>query len=414
MTMKYVIVHGGGMVEGPHPDLGDQTLLQAAATPHMDWLARHGELGLATVGAEGLSAGSDATQLALLGYDPKKYHSGPGPFEAASLGVVLDEHDVAFRCSMVTLRTGLAPGSGAAYEVRKLTPQVVLDDDAAGGISTEEARELIDAVNEQLGSEAIQFYPGIGHRHVMVWVGGKARVTCVPPRDVVGRPLGDALPTGDGGEWLRQLMEASLVILRDHPVNEERRQAGLKPANCLWLWGQGRAPRMPKLTDLHPITGAIVTARDLHRGIGLCAGLEAAAPGAPADGGEYRALAEVALHELDRRDLVYVHAELPDETRRAGDVKARVKAVEEFDRLTVGPLREGLAKRGPHRLLVVCDGIPSREGGARTPPPVSYALCQGPDAAEQSATRGFNEADAGRARDRVREATSLIKRLLAG
>ncbi|WP_447974869.1 2,3-bisphosphoglycerate-independent phosphoglycerate mutase [Nitrospira sp. Kam-Ns4a] len=411
--MKYVILHGGGLVEAPHPDLGGKTLLQAAATPNLDWLARHGELGLATVPLEGVTAGSDTTQLAVLGYDPRNYHPGPGPFEAASLGVVLGEHDVAFRCSMVTVQASPAPGRPAGYEVRKLAPHVVLEDDGAGGITTEEARELLDAVNEQLGSEAIQFYPGVGHRHVMVWVGGKARVTCVPPREVVGRPIGDALPSGDGAEILRQLMEASLIILRSHPVNEERQQAGLKPANCLWLWGQGKAPRLPKLTDLHPITGAIVSARDLHRGIGICAGLDAAAPGSFGDGTDFSELAAAALGELEKRDFVYVHAELPDEVRRAADLKARVNAVEEFDRLAVGALREGLPRLGPHRLLVVCDGVTLRDGPARAWLPVPYALYQGPGASAQASPRGYSEIEAEAARTKVREATSLIKRLLA-
>ncbi len=416
MTMKYVIVHGEGMAGTPHQDLGGHTVLQAAATPSLDFLARNGELGLATIATEGLAPGPDATYLALLGYDPRKYHSGPAPFEAASLGVVLGDHDVAFRCSMVTLRSNHAPQEGPwRDEVKKLGPQVIMDDATAGAVATEEARELIDAVNEQLGSEAIQFYPGRAHQHLMVWVGGKLRATCVNPQEAVGRAIGSFLPNGDGAEILRQVMDASLVILRDHPVNEQRREAGLKPANCLWLWGQGRPPRLPKLTEQHQLTGALLASGDLLRGIGICAGLEGVEVSASGEsrGTDFLGLAETALRELARKDLVYVHVEPPSEARQASDPKAKLKIVEEFDRKTVRTLLEGLPKLGAHRLLLVCDHPAVGGTQARTIPPVPYVLYAGPVTQERPAGRGFSEADAEAAQDKVRDATRLMARLLA-
>ena len=411
-----MILQGQGMAGMPSEDLGGQTPLQAAVTANLDRLARAGELGLLAISGEETGLGSEATQLALLGFDPRKYHQGRGPFEAAGLGVELGEHDVAYRCNMVTLRVN-PPHGGASgnMDVKKLGPQVLMDDPQAGGIETEEARELIDAVNEQLGSESLQFYPGSGYRHLMVWVEGKARAVCVDPERVVGRPIGAALPTGDGADILKQVMEASLIILRDHPVNEDRRQAGKKPANCLWLWGQGRTPNMPKLTDRYQIAGAIVSRSDLHRGIGICAGLEAVAPETLGDGSGAGGVSQVeaALHELEKKGFAYVHVEAPADVDRGADGKAKVRALEEFDRTVVGPLVEGLSRFGPHRLLVVCDPVAPGESSPGVGSTVPYVIYQGPAPAPAGQDRRFTEAHAEATGVVMREATRLLPKLLA-
>jgi 2,3-bisphosphoglycerate-independent phosphoglycerate mutase len=411
--MKYVILHGEGMVDGPHKDLGGKTPLQAAATPNMDGLARTGELGLAVIATEGVTAGRPLSALALLGYDLRKYQSGLAPFEAASQGVALGEHDVAFRCSLVTLRSGAPKGKAAALdEIKKLGPQVVMDDAAAGGVSNDQAREVIDAINEQLGSEAIQFYPGEGHRNLMVWVGGKARAACHDPREVAGQAIGPFLPTGDGADILRKVMESSLVILQGHPVNLERRDAGLKPANCIWLWAPGRAPKIPKLTERYQLTGAIVSGRELVRGIGIYAGLDAVSPSGSAEAGEtdFLALAEAGLRELEKKDLVYVHGKMPSDVARGADPKAKVKVVEEFDRKLVGTLLDGLSKLGSYRLVLVCDR-PSVGKPGEPASPALYVLSEGPGGAAKG-RGGFNEADAEAAGAGARDATRLINRLL--
>ncbi|WP_455242093.1 hypothetical protein, partial [Petrachloros mirabilis] len=254
--MKYVILHAEGMADHPRQELGGKTPLQVASTPHLDRLARCSEMGLLTVALENGRHGSGLTGTSILGYEPKKYYQGPGPLEAASLGVNVGEHDVVYRCTMVTLKAEPQPGAkGNSSEIKKLGPHVMMEDATAGLITSEEARELIDAVNEQLGSETIQFYPGSGHRHLMVWVDGKPRAMCVDPQTLVGRSIADALPAGDGADILRRLMDASLVILRDHPINDERRDAGNKPANCLWLWGEGRAISWPSLAERFQISG---------------------------------------------------------------------------------------------------------------------------------------------------------------
>jgi 2,3-bisphosphoglycerate-independent phosphoglycerate mutase len=407
--MKYVILHLQGVAGLPSPELDGRTPLEAAVTPNLDRLAGTGELGLVLPPSEEPGPGSDRTQLALLGYDPRKHPQGCGPFEAAGLGVALGEHDVAYRCSMVTLRSAPPHAGGpAGMDMKKLSPQAIMDDPEAGGIETEEARELIDAVNEQLGSEAIQFYPGSAHRHLMVWVDGKARAVCTDPERVTGRPIGEALPAGDGADILKQVMEASLIILRDHPVNEDRRRAGKKPANCLWLWGQGRAPGLPKLTDRYQVGGLVVARSDLHRGIGICAGLEAVAPTGPA---QEPGTADAVLRGLEKKDFAYAYVDVPAEIAQGADLKAKVLAIEEFDRTMVGPLTEGLSRVGPHRLLVMCDQSPSRGSDPGAGAAVPYVIYQGPTSEARS--RRFTEAEAATTKVTVREATRLLPQLLA-
>ncbi|MFQ5932174.1 MAG: phosphoglycerate mutase [Nitrospiraceae bacterium] len=412
--MKFVIIHGDGMAAAPLPELDGKTPLQAAATPNMDLLASQGELGRMMIQADGFMPGSDLTQLAVLGYDPRKYHEGPAPWEATSLGVSVGEHDIVFCCNMVTLRAATPRGSrDKPAEIKKLRSQVILDDDSAGGIELEEARELIDAVNEQLGSETIQFYPGSGSRHFMVWVGGTVRTTCWSPHEVVGQQIGRFLPTGDGSDILRKLMEASLIILRDHPVNDQRREAGLKPVHCLWLWGQGRAPRLPSLTDRLEISGAMVSSSDLHRGIGICAGLEGLELDAVARNSapEFSPKGDAAVRVLQKKDLVYVHAPMPLDVLRRRDTKAGLRVLEDFDKNLVGTVLDGLRGMGAHRLLLMCDysGEPGHRPGGD--PAIPYVLYEGPGQKQGAGGRGFSEADAEAAADGVRDATKLIARL---
>lgn len=351
--MKYVILHADGLADRPRQELGGKTPLQAAATPHLDRVVQDGELGLLFFSNDSSRHGSGLTGTAILGYDPKKYYQGPGPFEAVSLEVNVTEHDVVYRCTMVTLRA--EPGAkGGSTDIKKLGPHVVMEDATAGLITTEEARELIDAANEQLGSETIQFYPGSGHRHVMVWVNGKPRAVCTDPQTLVGRQIADALPSGDGADILRKLMEASLHIFRDHPVNDERRQTDRKPANCMWLWGEGKAVSWPSLSERFHMSGVVVSSSDVHRGIGLCAGL-AAVDATRLAQADLRTEATVTLEELAKQDFAYVHVELPDEVVYGSDLKAKIQGIEAIDRDLIGPLVAGLAKLGSYRLLVFCD-----------------------------------------------------------
>ncbi len=408
--MKYVILHAEGMSDHPRQELAGKTPLQAACTPHLDRLAEQSELGLLTVALDNGRHGSGLTGTSILGYEPKKYYQGPGPLEAASLGVTVGEHDVVYLCTMVTLKPEGAPGpKGVPSDVKKLGPNVVMDDATAGLITSEEARELIDAVNEQLGSEMIQFFPGSGHRHLMVWANGKPRAVCADPQSLVGRSIADSLPAGDGADILRKLMDASLMILRDHPVNEERREAGQKPANCLWLWGEGRAIPRPSLSERFGVAGVVVSSGDVHRGLGLLSGLEAV------DGfrlSDLRTHATVALEELKKKDFAYVHVELPDEVVYDPDVKAKVRAIEAVDGEFVGPFLDGMGALGPYRLVTISDpGSVHQRNMAQAHWP--YAYRDSTARPLPGAGRRFTEADATAVAAAPRDATKFVVRLFA-
>ena len=408
--MKYVILHAEGMSDHPRQELAGKTPLQAACTPHLDRLAQQSELGLLTVALDNGRHGSGLTGTSILGYEPKKYYQGPGPLEAASLGVTVGEHDVVYRCTMVTLKAeNSAASKGSGSDVKKLGPHVVMDDATAGLITSEEARELIDAVNEQLGSEVIQFFPGSGHRHLMVWVNGKPRAVCVDPQSLVGRAIADSLPAGDGADMLRKLMEASLMILRDHPVNEERRNAGQKPANCFWLWGEGRAIPRPSLPERFGVPGVVVSLGDVHRGLGLVSGLEAVDPFRL---GDLRSHAKVVLEELKKKDFAYVHVELPDEVVYDPDVKAKVRAIEAMDGEFVGPFLDGMAALAPFRLVTISDpGSVHQSNMAHAHWP--YAYHDSTSKPAMSAGRRFTESDAKAVAAAPRDATKFVVRLFA-
>ena len=410
--MKHVILHAEGMADHPRNELGGQSPLQAASTPHLDRLAQAGEFGLLAAVPENVRQGNGLIGTALLGYDPKKYYQGPGPLEAASLGVAIGEHDVVYRCTMVTLQADAQfTRKGGLNEIKKLGPHVVMDDATAGLISTEEARELIEAINEQLGSEMIQFYPGLGHRHLMVWVNGKSKAVCTDPQVLIGRPIADALPTGDGSDILGKLMDASFQILRDHPLNDERLNAKQKPANCLWLWGQGKAVLWPSLAERLKMSGVVVSQSDVHRGLGIMAGLEAV-DGARLAGVGLRTQAAIALEELKKKDFAYVHVELPDEVVYGVDVAAKVKEIEAIDQELVGPLLEGLTELGPHRIVAVCDSGNVHHGQAGEGPGLfAYRDSTGGASAENK--RRFIEIDARTSAVPPRDATKFVVRLFA-
>jgi 2,3-bisphosphoglycerate-independent phosphoglycerate mutase len=408
--MKYVILHAEGMSDHPRQELAGKTPLQAACTPYLDRLAQQSELGLLTVMLDNGRHGSGLTGTSILGYEPKKYYQGPGPLEAASLGVTVGEHDVVYRCTMVTLKPeGTSGPKGGALDVRKIGPHVIMDDATAGLITSEEARELIDAINEQLGSEMIQFFPGSGHRHLMVWVNGKPRAMCVDPQSLVGRSIAESLPAGDGADILRKLMDASLMILRDHPVNEERREGGQKPANCLWLWGEGRAIPRPSLSERFGVPGVVVSSGDVHRGLGLVSGLDAVDPFRLSD---LRTHANVALEELRKKDFAYVHVELPDEVVYDPDVKAKVRAIEAVDSEFVGPFLEGMAELGAYRLITISDpgSVHQRD---MTQAHWPYAYHDSAAKPALGAGRRFTEADAKAIASAPRDATKFVVRLFA-
>jgi 2,3-bisphosphoglycerate-independent phosphoglycerate mutase len=410
--MKYVVLHAGGLAGRSCAELGSKTLLQAAATPALDRVARAGELGQIAFPTDGCPHEVECLQMALLGYAPKKQYPGLASLEAAGLGVAVGEQDIVFRCWMVTFRTGAQPGKD--FDLKKLTPQLLMDDATAGGISSEESRELIDAINEQLGSEAIQFYPGAGHRHLMVWVDGKPRITCHDPYLATGKPIGPLLPTGEGADVLKKLMEATIIILRDHPVNEQRRGDRLKPANCLWLWGPGRAVHWPNFAERRKLSGAILSTSDVMRGVGVCAGLEAVDPAEfhAGDGALFSGVVPSALRELQRKDFLYCFLDMPTGPEPAGAVGEQAKGIEAFDRQVVDPLLQGLAKLGPHRLLVIGDYLRTALAPGSPFPSAPAVLYDAKSSQPTDGSRRLTEADAAQASPVGWDAAKVMARFL--
>lgn len=367
--MKYIILVGDGMADRPIPALDGKTCLQAAHTPNMDLLASLGETGIVHTVPDGFSPGSDVANLSVLGYDPRKYYTGRSPLEAASMGVELGESDVAFRCNLVTLRVTAGGSSGRGR-------RAVMEDFSAGHISTEEARSLIEEIDAKLGKESIRFYPGVSYRHLMVWKNGREKVECTPPHDIQDKDISDYLPRGDGDGILNELMEASYDILSTHPVNKARVEKSKRPANSIWLWGQGKRPSMPTFRQKYGLEGAVISAVDLTKGLGVCAGFEVInVPGATGwIDTNYVGKAEQALWALRSKDIVYLHVEAPDEAGHTGDIKNKIRAIEDFDEFVVGNIIHGMKQFDEYRILVLPDHPTPIEIRTHSSEPVPFII----------------------------------------
>jgi 2,3-bisphosphoglycerate-independent phosphoglycerate mutase len=367
--MKYIILLGDGMADRPRADLGGKTCLQAARTPNLDQLATLGQVGMVHTVPEGYAPGSDVANLSVMGYDPRKYYTGRSPLEAASIGVALGPDDVAFRCNLVTLKVS---GGGTATARR----QVLMEDFSAGHISTQEARTLIEEIDRALGSEHIRFYPGVSYRHLMVWKGGRDRIECTPPHDIQDKDIQDYLPRGEGDGIINELMAASFDLLTNHPVNKARLENGKRAANSIWLWGQGKRPSMPTFREKYGIEGAVISAVDLTKGLGVYAGFEVInVPGATGWlDTNYVGKAEHALFALKTKDIVYLHVEAPDEAGHTGDVKNKVRAIEDFDEFIVGNIMHGMKQFDEYRILALPDHPTPLEIRTHSAEPVPYVL----------------------------------------
>jgi 2,3-bisphosphoglycerate-independent phosphoglycerate mutase len=314
---KRVLLVPDGMADRPQAALGGRTPLEAADTPAMDGLARGGIVGLVRTVPEGMPAGSDVANLAVLGYDPAAVFSGRSPLEAASIGVALGAGDVAYRCNFVTVEGG------------------VMRDHTAGHISAEEGRRCIAALQSALGGGPFEFHAGVSYRNLLVWRGG-AVVPCTPPHDILDRPVDGYLPGVAGGAG----DTADAAALTELQRRADEVVAGVRPGTGVWFWGEGTAPSMPRFRDLYGLGGAVIAAVDLVRGIGRLAGFEVVdVPGAT--GGldtDYGAKARAAAAALERHDLVWVHIEAPDEAAHMGDVREKVRAIERVDAEVLAPL----------------------------------------------------------------------------
>jgi 2,3-bisphosphoglycerate-independent phosphoglycerate mutase len=380
-TMKYVVLLGDGMSDESIAQLGGKTPLQAAKTPHMDYMAQRGKIGLARTVPPGLPPGSDVANLSVFGYDPRTCYTGRSPLEAASMGVALGPDDVAFRINLVNLE---ARGG-----------RLLMKEYSAGHISTEEGCELVNALQKELGNDEFQFYPGISYRHLLVWRGGKDQITATPPHDITGQSILDYLPAGEGADKLINLMNASQLVFHNHPQYRRRLDAGKIPANSAWLWGQGKAPQMQTYAEKFGLSGAVISAVDLVRGIGVYAGLEIIrVKGATGYiDTNYRGKAEAALNVLERVDYVYLHVEAPDEASHGGNLEHKLKAIEDFDAEVVGVVLEGIKKFGDFRILCTPDHPTPVARMTHTADPVPFIIYAGEDAVKPGIA-GYDEESA--------------------
>jgi 2,3-bisphosphoglycerate-independent phosphoglycerate mutase len=344
--MKYVIVIPDGCADEPQESLGGKTPLQAAHKPNMDQIARQGVVGRSNNVPPSLTPASDVATLSLFGYDPLTVYTGRAPLETAAMGIPLGADDWAIRCNLVHVENEC------------------MRDFTAGHVPSEEGRPLIKAVQSALGGGPLEFHPGVSYRNILVYrpaAGTSApfseETKTQPPHDVPDRPIADHLPKGPGSDLLRSLMERSRPILRDHPVNQGRRAKGKRDANQIWLWGQGRAPHLKPFDEVYGKRGAIISAVDLVRGVGVLLGWRRLdVPGATGYlDTDYAAKGRAAVAALGQHDLVCVHIEAPDEASHEGRADAKVKALEEIDRHIVGPLLKALPKHGDWRILVSPD-----------------------------------------------------------
>ncbi|MBI4595907.1 MAG: cofactor-independent phosphoglycerate mutase [Candidatus Tectomicrobia bacterium] len=362
--MKYIVLVGDGMADLPLEELGGKTPLQAAKTPQMDAIARMGVTGSVRTVPQGIAPGSDVANLSILGYDPQKYYGGRAPLEAAGLGITLSPKDVAFRCNLVTLAI--------------MGSSVSMEDYSAGHISSEEATVLIKSLQENLGGDDLTFYPGKSYRHLMVWHGGASAMELIPPHDITGQSIKDYLPKGPGSEFILKIMSESQIYLHNHPINEKRVERGENEANSVWLWGQGSPPKLDHFRKKFGLTGegALISAVDLLRGIGKIIGLEVVlVPGVTGYlDTNYEGKAEAALEQLKEKDFVYVHVEAPDEASHVGDLKSKIKALEDLDSRLIKKVLEGMKDWSDYRILLLTDHPTPISTQTHSAEPVPFAI----------------------------------------
>ncbi|MBI2857035.1 MAG: cofactor-independent phosphoglycerate mutase [Chloroflexi bacterium] len=395
--MKYVILIADGAAGGPLKEAGGKTSLELASTPNLDALAREGLVGLARTVPAGMEPSSACACMSVLGYDPRVYFRGRSAIEARSMGVPVLPGEVVFRCNMVTVLDGK------------------MADYSAGHITSEEAHELITALAERLGNDGLQFFPGVAYRHLCKLVGHEEtlQAICTPPHDIPGQPVAAYMPNGQGSGFLREVMELSQEVLREHPVNIARRSRGQLPATMVWLfWGAGQIPEMPPFRSLYSLDAGMTSAVDLLRGLASMAGIETLELPGVSDGpdNDYAAQAQGALRALDRLDMVVMHVEPPDEAGHQGSIPEKVKAIEMIDREMVARVRA--LGRDNVRFLVMPDHPTPIEVRTHVGDPVPF-LAWGAGLPINGAGR-FTEAAARSTGLLVEEGHTLMARLVTG
>ena len=393
--MKYCVLIMDGASGWPLSQRGGRTSLELANTPNLDRMAGEGIVGLVRTVPPGMEPSSACACMSVLGYDPKVYYRGRAAIEARSMAIPINEEEVVFRCNLVAIQDGR------------------MWDYSSGHISDNESHALIAALNESLRGDRIRFYPGVGYRHICKIRGREDTLlaTCTPPHDIPQKPIAEFLPQGQGSDLLRDLMARSVDVLRDHPVNIERRSRGEVPATMIWLfWGSGKIPELPPFKELYGLDAALTSGVDLLRGLAQMAGIDALDIPGVTDGldNDYAQQAAGAIEALKRHDLVVIHIEAPDEAAHAGSIDDKIGAIERIDREVVGQLLSG--DESSLRILVLPDHPTPIEIRTHSAAPVPF-LVWGPGV-ESIGARGFNEMDAKRTGVYIEEGHNIMERLI--
>lgn len=402
--MKYVVVLYDGMADYPVPALGGKTPMMVANKPNFDRMAKNGTVGLVRTVAPGLTPGSDVANLSVMGYDPCLYYTGRSPLEAVSMGIDLSDTDVALRCNLVTL------SDEEDYSEKTMV------DYCAGDISSEEAAEIIKTVEEKLGNDIFAFYSGVSYRHCLVWHGGKTEIgKLTPPHDISGRKIGGYLNKNPDAAGLLELMEKSCEILKDHPVNLKRISEGKRPANAIWLWGQGSRPSLPLFEKLYGVKGSVISAVDLLKGIGICAGMNT--PDVEGATGyidtNFEGKAQKAVEELENgSDFVYIHIEAPDECGHRNEPENKVKAIELIDSHVLPIVLEALEKYDDYKVMILPDHPTPIVTGTHASDPVPFMIYH-KKGEKDSGVDSINEETASKTGIFIEEGPSLMSRFLS-
>jgi len=394
--VKYCIIVPDGMADWPIAELGNKTPLEAARTPNMDFISLNGRLGLVHTIPAGMPPGSDVANLSVIGYDPRKSYTGRAPLEAASMGLAMAPEHWAFRCNLITVDGDL------------------LADYCAGHISTKEADELVKFLQERLAPRFVTFHTGVSFRQIMIYAGPERMdAETTPPHDIMGQRFKDYLPHGNGAQLLQRLILGSREMLASHPVNTVRIDLKENPANMIWLWGQGQAPRLAKFADRYRKTGAVISAVDLVKGIGHCIGWDVIdVPGATGElDTNYAGKAQKAIEALQSHDLVFIHIEAPDSAGHDGDAKGKVQAIERVDAEIVGPLLEALKQFGKFRILVMPDHLTPVAKRTHVAEPVPFAIYG--EAVRSNRQFAFTEANARESDLKIEQGHTLMEYFLA-
>ena len=398
--MKYIIVLSDGMAGRPLEKLGGKTTLEAADTPNFDRLAEKAEIGLASMVPEGMAPGSDTANLSVMGYDPKIYYTGRSPLEALSIGVDMAADDVSFRCNLVTLTE-----DGGAYEDQKII------DHSSSEISTEDSTVLLEALKEGLKREGYEFYAGTSYRHLLIWKHGKV-LELTAPHDILTKTVGEYLPKD---LVLLDMMKKSYEILKDHPINVERKKQGLNPANSAWFWGAGTRPALASFEEKTGKKGVMISAVDVLKGIAVGADMDRIIVEG-ANGGlhtNYEGKADAAIHALleDGYDFAYVHVEAPDEMGHMGSVTDKITAIENVDGRVVARITEAMDRSGEdYRLMILPDHPTPICVRTHTSEPVPYMIYDSRKAIDGIHT--YNEKEAAKSTCIWKDGYRLIDHLL--